>query len=311
VPGSSRSRSSKPKKQKAKPVPIDLEGITSDIIMQWADSVTNTSGSDEDSSCSSPSRVSSTGSFFTDTDFANAVRAAAECGGFNMETYGLMDSLGYPPPYSGSWNRSNSVSNSSDPSGPTLNPRRPNGNRNKWETGSEGDVEYIPPVRVRPRYTRRVTPNEGGGPPVGSSRMAADMGIPNVARRSPVPIVPSQPRRPIPRATRNISNSPVPGPGQIVVQPLKKTSALGADAMNSRPPVTKKYAVVKKIPQSKDVHSGYNSASMCSSKSSTSASTASTVKTSTMGDSDGEVRIQPILFVLLLSIRFMLCELLI
>ena len=56
--------------------------------MQWADSVTNTSGSDNESPCSSPSRVSgisSDGSFLTDTDFANAVKAAAECGGFNID----------------------------------------------------------------------------------------------------------------------------------------------------------------------------------------------------------------------------------
>ncbi|KAK3698557.1 hypothetical protein QZH41_014482 [Actinostola sp. cb2023] len=282
--GSTKSKSSKHKKPKPKAMPIDLEGITSDIIMQWADSVTNTSGSDDDSSCSSPSRVSSTGSFFTDTDFANAVRAAAECGGFNMETYGLMDSLGYPPPYSGSWKRSNSVSNGSDPSGPTMNPRPPN-NRNKWETGSEGDLEFTPPITVRPRFTRRVQLNDNGAQPIGPSKMAADMGIRKVAR-SPVPIVPSQPRRPVPRAARNPSNSPVPGPGQIVVQPLKKTSALGADAIN-RAQVTKKFAIVKKIPQSKDAE--YNSATLSSSgKSST--STASTVKTSTMGDSDAEVR---------------------
>lgn len=69
-------------------LPFDLAGITSDIIMQWADSVTNTSGSDNESPCSSPSRVSgisSDGSFLTDTDFANAVKAAAECGGFNID----------------------------------------------------------------------------------------------------------------------------------------------------------------------------------------------------------------------------------
>lgn len=291
VPGSTKSGKSGHKhknKSKPKALPIDLEGITSDIIMQWADSVTNTSGSDEDSSCSSPSRVSSTGSFFTDADFANAVRAAAECGGFNMETYGLMDSLGYPPPYSGSWKRSNSTSNGSDPSGPTSTHIRPT-NRNKWETGSEGDLEFTPPVRVRPRFTRKVQAHDNGTPPPAPpSKMAADMGIRKVAR-SPVPIVPSQPRKPIPRAVRMNTNSPGPSPGQIVVQPLKKTSALNrADSPNTRIPVTKKFAVVKKIPQSKDTE--YNSATLSSSgKSST--STASTVKTSTMGDSDAEVNI--------------------
>lgn len=289
VPGSTRSGKSGHKHKKAKQpkaLPIDLEGITSDIIMQWADSVTNTSGSDDDSSCSSPSRVSSTGSFFTDADFANAVRAAAECGGFNMETYGLMDSLGYPPPYSGSWKKGTSTPNGVEPNGPTTStPRHPQ-NRSKWETGSEGDLDFTPPITVRPRFTRKVQSNENGTPPpVAPSKMAADMGIRKVAR-SPVPLVPSQPRRPIPRAARMNSNSPVPGPGQIIVQPLKKTSAINAPESTSKIPVTKKFAVVKKIPQSKD--NEYNSATLSSSgKSST--STASTVKTSTMGDSDGDV----------------------
>lgn len=97
-------RSGKSKGKSENKLPFDLAGITSDIIMQWADSVTNTSGSDDESPCSSPDRrsgISSDGSFLTDTDFANAVKAAAECGGFNIDIdlnmYKAMDPISFQP----------------------------------------------------------------------------------------------------------------------------------------------------------------------------------------------------------------------
>ena len=77
------------------------------------------------------------------------------------------------------------------------------------------------------------------------------------------------------------------------MQPLKKTTTLGAG--DPREPLKKKYAIVKKIPQSQetDKGGGYNSCSMGSSKSSASTSTASTVKSSSYApsardDSDAE-----------------------
>ena len=76
----------KKKKEKAAPPPIDLDGLTSDILLQWAESVTNSSPSSSGSS--SPSRlsgISSEGSIYTDEDFAQAVAAVVECQGFNME----------------------------------------------------------------------------------------------------------------------------------------------------------------------------------------------------------------------------------
>lgn len=91
----------KKKKDKAIPPPIDLEGLTSDILLQWAESVTNSSPSSSGSS--SPSRlsgISSEGSIYTDEDFAQAVAAVAECGGFNMDyDYSLPGMPGTQPPY--------------------------------------------------------------------------------------------------------------------------------------------------------------------------------------------------------------------
>ena len=111
-------RSGKSKGKSENKLPFDLAGITSDIIMQWADSVTNTSGSDDESACSSPDRrsgISSDGSFLTDTDFANAVKAAAECGGFNIDIdlnmYKAMDPISFQP-FAGSLSTYNPESNS-------------------------------------------------------------------------------------------------------------------------------------------------------------------------------------------------------
>lgn len=76
----------KKRKEKSIPPPIDFDGLTSDILLQWAESVTNSSPSSSGSS--SPSRlsgISSEGSLYTDEDFAQAVAAVAECGGFNMD----------------------------------------------------------------------------------------------------------------------------------------------------------------------------------------------------------------------------------
>ena len=88
----------KKKKEKAIPPPIDLDGLTSDILLQWAESVTNSSPSSSGSS--SPSRlsgISSEGSIYTDEDFAQAVAAVAECGGFNMDyDYSLPGMPGMP-----------------------------------------------------------------------------------------------------------------------------------------------------------------------------------------------------------------------
>lgn len=88
-------------KSKALPPPISLDGLTSDILLQWAESVTNSSPSSSGSS--SPSRlsaVSSDGSFLTDEDFAQAVAAVVECGGFMDFDYSLsnMPGLQAPPP---------------------------------------------------------------------------------------------------------------------------------------------------------------------------------------------------------------------
>jgi hypothetical protein len=111
-------RSGKSKGRSENKLPFDLAGITSDIIMQWADSVTNTSGSEDESPCSSPDRksgISSDGSFLTDTDFANAVKAAAECGGFNIDIdlnmYKAMDPISFQP-FAGSLSTYNPESNS-------------------------------------------------------------------------------------------------------------------------------------------------------------------------------------------------------
>ena len=286
----SKSEKSKKSRSKPKPIPIDLEGITSDIIMQWAESVTNTSGSEDDSSASSPSRISgisSDGSFFTDADFANAVRVAAECGGFNTDAYGLMDSLGIPPPYAAGWKRSNSFSNDNEATLGTAAMYGPRPLRRKWETGSEGDLEYTPPNRVRPRLRRdnEKGPNEVG--PVRVHRGAPGELIRHApGMRAPVPIVPSQPRRPLHRVTRP-GGPPGSGSPGILVQPLKKTTTNGV--VDPREPVKKKYAIVKKIPQSQEQDKGgggYNSCSMGSSKSSnTSTSTASTVKSSSFAPS--------------------------
>lgn len=276
-----KSEKSKKSRSKPKPIPIDLEGITSDIIMQWAESVTNTSGSEDDSSCSSPSRISgisSDGSFFTDADFANAVRVAAECGGFNTDAYGLMDSLGIPPPYAANWKRSNSFSNDNEASLGTAAAYGPRPLRKRWETGSEGDLEYTPPVRVRPRVRRdnEKGPNDQGPPRVQKGAPGELIRqIPGM--RAPVPIVPSQPRRPLHRVARP-GGPPLQANPAMLVQPLKKTTTLGV--VDPREPLKKKYAIVKKIPQSQDNEraGGYQSCSMSSSKSST--STASTVKSS-------------------------------
>lgn len=73
------------KKERSIPPPIGLDGLTSDILLQWAESVTNSSPSSSESS--SPTRLSamsSDGSIFTDQNFAKAVAAVAECGGFNL-----------------------------------------------------------------------------------------------------------------------------------------------------------------------------------------------------------------------------------
>ena len=83
-------------KTKAIPPPIELDGVTSDILLQWAESVTNSSPSSSGSS--SPSRlsgISSDGSFLTDEDFAQAVAAVVECQGF-MD-YGIDYSLSNMP----------------------------------------------------------------------------------------------------------------------------------------------------------------------------------------------------------------------
>ena len=276
-------------RRKNKPIPIDLEGITSDIIMQWADSVTNTSGSDEESECSSPSRISgiSDGSFFTDADFANAVKVAAECGGFNMDTIGLMDSLGIPT--YGSWKRNKTPDTPTSTGAAAAVPEKafspkassssipkPRNPRNRWETGSEGNIEHTPTTRVRPRFRRGTSQDDNSerSAPVG------EMPNPGFVSRVPVPIVPSQPRRPIPRSARGGVPPVRPPPQGGIVQPLKKTSALGKN--ESRGPV-KKFAVVRQIPHSKDSSEsggGYSSNTMSSST-----STASTVKSSSCAPS--------------------------
>lgn len=96
----------KRRKEKAIPPPIDLDGLTSDILLQWAESVTNSSPSSSGSS--SPDRlsgISSEGSIYTDEDFAQAVAAVVECGGFNMDyDYSLPGMPGAQPPLSASRN---------------------------------------------------------------------------------------------------------------------------------------------------------------------------------------------------------------
>lgn len=286
----SKSEKSKKSRSKPKPIPIDLEGITSDIIMQWAESVTNTSGSEDDSSASSPSRISgisSDGSFFTDADFANAVRVAAECGGFNTDAYGLMDSLGIQPPYAtAGWKRSNSFSNDNEAALGTAAMYGPRPLRKKWETGSEGELEYTPGARVRPKLRRDNEKGANDAGPVRVHRGAPGELIRHApGMRAPVPIVPSQPRRAPHRANR-AGGPPGQGNPGILVQPLKKTTPQGV--VEQREPVKKKYAIVKKIPQSQEQEKtgAYNSCSIGSSKSSnTSTSTASTVKSSSFAPS--------------------------
>jgi len=97
----------KKRKEKAVPPPIDLDGLTSDILLQWAESVTNSSGSSSGSS--SPSRlsgISSEGSIYTDEDFAQAVAAVVECGGFNMDyDYSIPGMAGTQQPLSATRNQ--------------------------------------------------------------------------------------------------------------------------------------------------------------------------------------------------------------
>lgn len=86
-------------KNKALPPPIDLDGLTSDILLQWAESVTNSSPSSSGSS--SPSRlsvISSDGSFLTDEDFAHAVAAVVKCGGFTDFDFSLSNMPGLQAP---------------------------------------------------------------------------------------------------------------------------------------------------------------------------------------------------------------------
>jgi len=93
------SEKKKCKNKAALPPPIDLDGLTSDILLQWAESVTNSSPSSSGSS--SPSRlsaVSSDGSFLTDEDFAHAVAAVVKCGGFNNYDYSLSNMPGLQAP---------------------------------------------------------------------------------------------------------------------------------------------------------------------------------------------------------------------
>ena len=91
----------KKSKNKTLPPPIDLDGLTSDILLQWAESVTNSSPSSSGSS--SPSRlsvISSDGSFLTDEDFAHAVAAVVKCGGFTDFDYSLSNMPGLQAPAS-------------------------------------------------------------------------------------------------------------------------------------------------------------------------------------------------------------------
>ena len=93
------SERKKSKNKAALPPPIDLDGLTSDILLQWAESVTNSSPSSSGSS--SPSRlsaISSDGSFLTDEDFAHAVAAVAKCGGFTDFDYSLSNMPGLQAP---------------------------------------------------------------------------------------------------------------------------------------------------------------------------------------------------------------------
>ena len=93
------SEKKKPKNKAALPPPIDLDGLTSDILLQWAESVTNSSPSSSGSS--SPSRlsaISSDGSFLTDEDFAHAVAAVVKCGGFTNFDYSLSNMPGLQAP---------------------------------------------------------------------------------------------------------------------------------------------------------------------------------------------------------------------
>ena len=93
------SEKKKSKNKGALPPPIDLDGLTSDILLQWAESVTNSSPSSSGSS--SPSRlsaISSDGSFLTDEDFAHAVAAVVKCGGFTNFDYSLSNMPGLQAP---------------------------------------------------------------------------------------------------------------------------------------------------------------------------------------------------------------------
>ena len=142
----------KKRKEKAIPPPIDFEGLTSDILLQWAESVTNSSPSSSGSS--SPSRlsgISSEGSLYTDEDFAQAVAAVAECGGFNMDyDYNLPGMNMTPAPLSST--RNSKMDKIDQVFAQRSKPRNPPGLGAASKPGSRPDTStpqgYVPQISM-------------------------------------------------------------------------------------------------------------------------------------------------------------------
>ena len=155
----------KKKKEKAIPPPIHFDGLTSDILLQWAESVTNSSPSSSGSS--SPSRlsgISSEGSLYTDEDFAQAVAAVAECGGFNMDyDYSLpgMNAIPVPQqvPLSATRNsKMNKIDQVLAQRQKSLNP--PAANK---VPGSQALPSFVPQISMSNYLTGSGQPRNGGG----------------------------------------------------------------------------------------------------------------------------------------------------
>ncbi|CAB3986466.1 roundabout homolog 1-like isoform X1 [Paramuricea clavata] len=255
-------RSGKSKGKSENKLPFDLAGITSDIIMQWADSVTNTSGSEDESPCSSPDRksgISSDGSFLTDTDFANAVKAAAECGGFNIDIdlnmYKAMDPISFQP-FAGSLSTYNPESNSSIKPPSKKTPSKDGdglrdssrGRRARSENSRDGN---LPSVKENSTYVSTNTPEIKSN---GKSRNVNE--LPNTSSTGYVPA-------------------------------LTRTSALGK--LEPVKPVKKKYAVVRKLPQTENTPDyNYPSHSLSSSTSNASTVRSSSCPPGMLSDEDTE-----------------------
>lgn len=94
------------------------------------------------------SGISSDGFFFIDVDFVNVVCVVVECGGFNIDVYGLMDFFGILFLYVVGWKWSNLFFNDNEVIVGIVVMYGLCFFRKKGEIGSEGDFDYIFGVKV-------------------------------------------------------------------------------------------------------------------------------------------------------------------